>query len=56
MLGVGRTILIAAALSLALVACGKKGALEAPVAADAPKAEKGEPAPHRPFVLDSLLR
>ncbi len=42
--------------ALALAACGKKGALETPKSADAPKVEKGQPEPHRPFILDSLLR
>jgi predicted small lipoprotein YifL len=56
MVGIRRAVLVAVLLSCALAACGKKGTLEAPEAAETPKTEKGQPAPHRPFVLDSLLR
>lgn len=51
-----RSAILAAALALALTACGKKGALEPVRSADAPKVEKGKDEPHRPFILDSLLK
>jgi predicted small lipoprotein YifL len=57
-------ILIAMLLlaTMALTACGKRGTLEAPPAEVAPsgKSASVEPKPnekpHRPFVLDPLLR
>ncbi len=54
-----KLIAILAFATLAVAACGKRGALEAPAASsDAEdtgpaKAKKGE---HRPFILDGLLR
>ena len=45
--------------ALGLAGCGKRGALEAPISAE-PTDKSVEPKsnekPHRPFVLDSLLR
>jgi predicted small lipoprotein YifL len=50
-------------LTLGLAACGKRGALEPPSAAGPIREEKSasvEPKPdekpHRPFILDGLLR
>lgn len=53
------TIVLMLSVSLALAACGKRGVLEAPPAAegDAKTAEtKTGEKPHRGFVLDPLLR
>jgi predicted small lipoprotein YifL len=46
--------------TLGLSACGKRGTLEPPAAAPTEKSASVEPKPrekpHRPFVLDGLLR
>ena len=53
-----RLISVVAIIALGLTACGVKGTLEAP-----PEAKQAEPAPdadgkkpHKPFVLDGLIR
>lgn len=51
-----RSIGLVMLCAVALAACGKKSTLETPKSVDAPKVEKGQPKPHRPFVLDSLVR
>jgi predicted small lipoprotein YifL len=51
-----RVLGVAMLCLFALTACGKKGPLEAPKVADAPKAKKGQPEPHRDFILDPLLK
>lgn len=62
-----RSLTLAATLcfaAMALSACGKRGALEPPSAESAPKTSekaasvepKPDEKPHRPFVLDGLLR
>jgi predicted small lipoprotein YifL len=54
-----RMVLVLSFASLAVAACGKRGALEAPPSA-APTEKSVEPKtnekPHRGFVLDPLLR
>jgi predicted small lipoprotein YifL len=52
-----RMIGLVVLLALTLVACGKKGALETPPPppGQAP-VQKGQGAPHKPFILDGLLR
>jgi predicted small lipoprotein YifL len=62
----GRSLKIIAILafaSLAVTACGKRGALDTPGATEGeesgkqPKsAEAKKPAPHREFILDGMLR
>lgn len=52
---------LAALGSLALSGCGVRGSLEAPPQAQsetggATPGTPGQPAPHKPFVLDPLLR
>jgi predicted small lipoprotein YifL len=55
----GLTIALMLGCALALTACGKRGVLEAPPAAE-PAEKTAEPKsnekPHRGFVLDPLLR
>ncbi len=56
-----KLIAILAFASLAVAACGKRGALEAPAAngemkADGADAGKAKTKEHRPFILDGLLR
>jgi hypothetical protein len=53
--------LLTATTVLALLAgagCGVRGSLDAPpkAASDAPRPKPGEPPPHRPSVLDPLIR
>ena|GEM_PF-434816 len=47
-------------LAFGLSACGVRGGLEAPpedrAAQKAAKPEPGQPAPHKPFILDGLIR
>ena len=54
-----RLITILACATLAVSACGKRGALEAPPSEEG-KSSSVQPnpkeKPHRPFVLDNLLR
>jgi predicted small lipoprotein YifL len=61
-----RAILTVSALALALSGCGLKGSLETPAQEKAEataeaqsgqgKAENAAPKPHKPFVLDGLIR
>jgi predicted small lipoprotein YifL len=55
-----RRMVIALALGgvLALCACGVRGSLEKPpgVQSEAGDAPPGKPAPHKPSILDPLLR
>jgi predicted small lipoprotein YifL len=61
-----RAILTVAALAFALSGCGLKGSLESPPEAKAEatadaqsgegKSENAAPKPHKPFVLDGLIR
>ena len=63
-----RTVLLALATAVAMAGCGVRGALEAPNAAGGPpsdsaQADSGQgkkegqaPKPHKPFILDGLLR
>jgi predicted small lipoprotein YifL len=54
-----KVVLILSLASLALTACGKRGALEAPPAAtttDKSVEPKPNEKPHRGFILDPLLR
>ena len=59
-MGRGLTLVLMVSLAtLALAACGKRGALEAPPTASATdKSVEPKPneKPHKPFVLDPLLR
>jgi predicted small lipoprotein YifL len=53
--------LVIASTALAVAAsagCGVRGPLETPPksTADAPSAKPGEPTPHRPSILDPLIR
>ncbi len=52
-----KTIFFTLAVSIALTACGRRGALEAPSAAANPPAT-AQPAPveDKPFVLDGLIK
>ena len=46
-------------VTLSLVSCGVRGPLEAPPEAkssDAAPRKPGEPAPHKPSILDPLIR
>ena len=66
MTGWVRAVLVASALALPLAGCGVKGSLETPAEAKADataeatsgqgKPEGAAPKPHKPFVLDGLLR
>jgi predicted small lipoprotein YifL len=58
-----RALILVLSLTLAtlgLSACGKRGTLEPPAAAPVEKSASIEPKtnekPHRPFILDGLLR
>jgi len=61
-----RALLTVSALAFALGGCGLKGSLESPPEAKAEataeaqsgqgKAENAAPKPHKPFVLDGLIR
>lgn len=61
-----RAIVTVSGLALALSGCGLKGSLENPPEAKAEatadaqsgqgKSENGAPKPHKPFVLDGLIR
>jgi predicted small lipoprotein YifL len=55
----GLTFALMLSLTLALAACGKRGVLEAPPTAE-PTDKSVEPKtnekPHKPFILDPLLR
>ncbi len=53
-----KLVAILACAALAVSACGKRGALQPPVAADNGPSVKPKPKekPHKDFVLDGLLR
>jgi predicted small lipoprotein YifL len=57
-----KLIAILAFATLAVTACGKRGALEAPGATEdvqqqpQKKADAKKPEPHRDFILDGMLR
>jgi predicted small lipoprotein YifL len=58
-LGVALALLVGGALAFA--GCGVRGSLEAPPAAqtetgNATPGTPGQPSPHKPFILDPLLR
>ncbi len=54
------SFVLMAAAAVLLAGCGVRGSLEAPpeakADASAQPVKPGEPPPHRPFVLDGLLR
>ena len=53
-----KIVTILALATLAVAACGKRGALEPPPSEQKPASvqPKTDEAPHKPFILDGLLR